>query len=90
MFIKIFSRTRFNATIMCVSCSHEQIDFKIRPEVFGPLRKKTCLRRFVNNTGADQPEHPHSLISAFVIRFLKSIIRNLVTGEISFCFILSL
>ena len=36
-----------------------------------------------NNTGADQPGHPHSLISAFVIRFLKSFIYKLSTGEIS-------
>ena len=34
-----------------------------------PCHKKTCLRVFVNNTGADQPAHPRSLISAFVIRF---------------------
>ena len=37
---------------------------------YGPRRKKTCLRGFANNTGADQPAHPRSLISAFVIRFL--------------------
>ena len=40
----------------------------------------------LNNTGADQPAHPHSLISAFVIRFLESLestICNLATGEIS-------
>ena len=37
----------------------------------GPRREKTCLRGFVNNTGADQPAHPRSLISAFVIRVLK-------------------
>ena len=36
-----------------------------------------------NNTGADQPGHPRSLISTFVIRFLESIICKLVTGEIS-------
>ena len=35
-----------------------------------------------NNTGADKPVHPRSLISAFVIRFLESIIYNLATGEI--------
>ena len=35
----------------------------------GPRREKTCLRGFANNTGADQPAHPRSLISAFVIRF---------------------
>ena len=48
----------------------------------GPQRKKTCLREVANNTGADQPAHPHSLISAFVIRFLESIISRLATGEI--------
>ena len=38
---------------------------------------------FANNTGADQPAHPCSLISAFVIRFLESTMFNLATGEIS-------
>ena len=38
--------------------------------LFGPRREKTCLRGFANNTGADQPAHPRSLISAFVIRVL--------------------
>ena len=51
--------------------------------IFGPRREKTCLREFANNTGADQPAHLRSLISAFGIRFLKSIICKLVTGEIS-------
>ena len=41
---------------------------------FGPRREKTCLRRFANNKGADQPAHPRSLISAFVIHCLKSTI----------------
>ena len=49
----------------------------------GPRCKKTCLRGFANNTGSDQPVHPRSLISTFVIRFLESIIRNIATGEIS-------
>ena len=31
-------------------------------------------RWFANNKGADQPAHPRSLISAFVIRLLESII----------------
>ena len=35
----------------------------------------------MNNTGADQPAHPRSLISAFVIRFLESNICKL--SEIS-------
>ena len=46
-------------------------------------REKTCLRGFANNTGSDQPAHPRSLISAFVIRFLESIISRLATGEIA-------
>ena len=49
----------------------------------GPRRGKTCLRRFANNTCADQPEHPHSLISAFVNRFSKSIMSRLAKSEIS-------
>ena len=50
---------------------------------FGPRREKTCLRGFANTTGADQPAHPRSLISAFVVRFLVSIICKLASDEIS-------
>ena len=50
---------------------------------FGLQSEKICLRGFVNNTGADQPAHPRSLISAFVIRFLKSIICRHDSGEFS-------
>ena len=49
----------------------------------GPRREKTCLRGFANNKCADQPAHPHSLISAFVIGFLKSTISKLAASEIS-------
>ena len=38
---------------------------------------------FANNTGAYQPAHPRSLISAYVIRFLESIICKFATGKIS-------
>ena len=47
-----------------------------------PQHEKTCFQRFVNNKGADQPAHLRSLISAFVIHLLESIICRLVTGEI--------
>ena len=33
-----------------------------------------CLMSYANNKGADQPAHPRSLISAFVVRCLDSII----------------
>ena len=50
----------------------------------GPRYEKTCLRWLANNTGADQPAHPRSLISAFVIRILERTISKLATSEISF------
>ena len=49
---------------------------------WAPTRENR-LRGFANNTGADQPAHPRSLISAFVIRFLESTVCKLPTGEIS-------
>ena len=51
--------------------------------LYGPRREKTCLRGSANNTGADQPAHPRSLISAFVVLVLKSTICKIVTREIS-------
>ena len=41
---------------------------------FGPGHAKTCLMPYANNKGADQPAHPRSLISAFVVRCLDSMI----------------
>ena len=54
-----------------------------------PHREKTSLRGFANNTGADQPAHLRSLISAFVIHFLESIISRLDTSEISIFWLVS-
>ena len=45
--------------------------------------RKPVFGGSANNTGADQPAHPRSLISVFVIRFLESIISRLATSEIS-------
>ena len=50
---------------------------------FGPHREKTYLRRFANSKCADQPAHPRSLISVFVIRVLKSTISKLTISEFS-------
>ena len=50
---------------------------------------KTCLRGVANHTGADQPAHPCSLISALVIRFLESIISKVATSEISIFLLVS-
>ena len=39
---------------------------------------------YVNNKGADQPAHPRSLISAFVVHYLDSLIPNILAkSEIS-------
>ena len=51
--------------------------------LYGPQREKTCLQGFANNTGTDQPAHPRSMNSAFVIRFLESIVCKLAAGKIS-------
>ena len=45
--------------------------------------RKPVFRGLGNNTDADQPAHPCSLISAFVIHFLERIIYKLATGEIT-------
>ena len=51
--------------------------------LFGPRREKTCHRGSANIKAADQPAHPRSLISAFVIHLLESIISQLAAREIS-------
>ena len=56
---------------------------------YGPRSEKTCLRVFANNTGEDQPAHSRSLISAFVIPFLKSIRPKLASSEISIFYLVS-
>ena len=48
-----------------------------------PGRAKTCLMPYANNKGADQPAHPRSLISAFVVRSLDSIISLVSRFDIS-------
>ena len=45
--------------------------------------EKMCLMAYVNNKGADQPAHPRSLISSFIVRYLDSIISLDSTAKIS-------
>ena len=49
----------------------------------GLVERKSVFGGFANNTGVDQPVHPRSLISAFVIPFVESIICKHATSEIS-------
>ena len=69
-------------TLVILIASHNKL-------LIGPRREKPCLRGLANNTGADQPAHPRSLISAFVIRFLERIICKLAAGEISIFWLVS-
>ena len=59
--------------------------YRIAPhnESNGPGHAKTYFMTYANNKGADQPAHPHSLISTFVVRCFDSMICNT-------CFIQSL
>ena len=49
----------------------------------GPGHAKTCLMSYVNNKGADQPAHPRSLISTFVVRCLDSMMCILAVSKVS-------
>ena len=49
----------------------------------GPGHAKVCLMPYANNKGADQPAHPRSLISTFVVRCLNSIMPLVSISEIS-------
>ena len=49
----------------------------------GPSHAKMCLMPYANNKGADQPVHPHSLISIFVGHCLDSMICILATSKVS-------
>ena len=51
--------------------------------IIEPGHEKTCPSPYANNQGADQPAHPRSLISAFVVHCLDSTIPLLAVAEIS-------
>ena len=52
-------------------------------KVYRPGPAKTCLMPYANNECADQPAHPHSLISTFVVRYLGSMICILAICKVS-------
>ena len=82
---QVVAHISYNGRLRC-NVKHYMSSKKMKKRVSyndGPRREKTRLRGFANNTGADQPAHPRSLISAFIIRSLESIVCKLPTGEIS-------
>ena len=54
-----------------------------KPKTFEPGHEKMCLMPYANNKGTDQPAHPCSLISAFVVRCLDSIMSLNSIAQIS-------
>ena len=50
---------------------------------FEPDHEKMCLMSYANNKGADQPVHPHSLISTFVVCCLDIMICILAISKVS-------
>ena len=51
--------------------------------IIEPGHEKMCLMSYANNKAPDQSAHPHSLINAFVVRCLDSIISLDSIAEIS-------
>ena len=70
-FVKVFNRIVSVESEIFVRYIHE------------PRHEKMCLMSYANNKGADQPAHPRSLISAFVVRCLDSVISLDSISEIS-------
>ena len=68
-----------------VSCKQNFAEFvQMDPvHLYEPGHKKTCLMSYANNKGADQPAHPRSLISAFVVRCLDSVMSLVSVTKIS-------
>ena len=57
--------------------------FGVVKVLHGPGHSKMCLMPYANNKGADQPAHPRSLISTFVVRCLYNIMPQVSISEIS-------
>ena len=86
--LKLMDENKFTTLFTTIVCSIMCLSGPML-ETNGPRREEICLRRFANNTDADKPAHPRSLISAFVILLLKSIIFRLTAGEISMFYLIS-
>ena len=51
--------------------------------IYWPGHAKTCLMPYANNKGADQPAHPRSLISTFIVRCVDRMIYILAISKIT-------
>ena len=55
----------------------------ILENIFELGHEKTCLMSYANNKGTDQPVHPSSLIYAFVVHCLDSVMSLVSVTKIS-------
>ena len=60
-------------SVIFLKLSNEGLLYILK-RIHGPGHAKMCLMSYANNKGADQPAHPHSLISTFIVRCLDSMI----------------
>ena len=67
------------STICCLNATFLSPEIHIHE----PGHGKMCLMSYANNKGADQPAHPRSLISAFVVRCLDSVMSLVSVTKIS-------
>ena len=81
--------TEYKLTCRTLKTQHSDNIFNLcQNDHFGCMLNGLSMREnlssgFANNKGADQSVHPRSLISAFVIRLLKSTISNFALSEFS-------
>ena len=59
----------FQGTVVSWGLNVNRITIK---SINGPGYAKVCIMPYANNKGADQPAHPRSLISTFVVRCLDT------------------
>ena len=69
----IFWVSKYLGILRCHPCSH----------TLEPGHEKTYLLSYANNKGADQPAHPRSLINAFVVHCLDSVMFLVSVTKIS-------
>ena len=75
VFFFYFSSFFFKKATSIFRTEHNNFNKNIQfPAVYEPGHEKMCLMSYANNKGADQPAHLRSLISAFVVCCLDSII----------------
>ena len=71
---------KFSSLIIAFGVKTMEFSFSL---INGPGHAKMCLMPYANNKGADQPAHPRSLISTFVVHCLESMICILALFKLS-------